>query len=164
MPLPDIYTSPDGDLRREAYRTYIRASLIAAGFKTERAAAIASTVLTIETALFAGKLTPLEASDPRNTYNPMNFARISKKVPELDLNSALASLAITPPESIVLTQSRYLEALSRVLRDQRSFGYQGLCNMGLDTEVRISFAFFVRGAGPIAKPGIGRYLGASAAP
>jgi putative endopeptidase len=116
MPFIDIYQAADGDPRREGYRFFIRDSLKLAGYSQERAEKVSHTVIAIETAMFKGKLTPVEASDPRNKYFPTEFAAFQASVPELDLSAVMSAIGIKNPEKIVMTEPHFLPVLSQVLR------------------------------------------------
>src|SRR5690606_27923748 len=53
-----------------------------------------------------------EEVDPRNSYKPMRFEDLQAEAPELSLRRVLEGLDIAVPETVVLTEPRYLPALS----------------------------------------------------
>ena len=116
LDFPAVFEGADGSSQREGYRTFLRKSLIVAGYDEARAARVADLVLNIETELHKGRLTPTEAANPLNRYNPMPFADLQKQIPELDLPALLDELGIAAPQTVVQTETTFPPVLSQVLK------------------------------------------------
>lgn len=112
----DIYADPDGSPRVEAYLAFLREALVIAGFDQERADRMARLSLNMERELYAAQITPVELVDPRNSYIPTTFAELQAEIPELDLARLTEGLGFPETENLILTEPRYLPALSTMLR------------------------------------------------
>lgn len=115
--LGDVYEEADGGPRIEAYRKFVSDTLQVAGDSEGIATDTAALVIAIERQLHAGQITPVEAVDPRATYNPMAFADLQAQVPELNLTALLGGFGAPLSDTVVLTEPRYLASLSQVLRE-----------------------------------------------
>lgn len=113
-----IYEEEDGSPRIQAYLVFLRDMLKIAGHTPAEATRLADLTLGLERALHAAKITPVEAVDPRNSYNPTPFATLQTEIPELDLARLLKGLGAEIPETLALTEPRYLPALSQMLRNR----------------------------------------------
>lgn len=100
-----------------AYRHFLEEVLKIAGYEPARAAHVAERTLVLEKTLHAAQLTPVEAVDPRNGYQPMRFADLQKQIPEIDLTRLMQDLGAPVPDIIVQTEPRYLPVLSQTLRE-----------------------------------------------
>jgi predicted metalloendopeptidase len=100
-----------------AYRRFLEDVLKIAGYDPARAAHVAERALLLEKTLHAAQLTPVEAVDPRNGYQPMSFADLQKQIPEVDLALLLQNLGAPVPDIVVQTEPRYLPVLSNILRE-----------------------------------------------
>ena len=118
LPADDVYDDAPGSPRIAAYRTYLAQMLEVAGYAPAEAGRIADLAIAIETELHAAKLTPVEAADPRNIYNPLTFADLQAQIPELDLSLYFQETGYPLPERIILTEPRYLPVLSQMLRER----------------------------------------------
>lgn len=113
-----IYEEKDDSPRIQAYLVFLRDILKVAGHTPTEAARLADLTLDLERAFHAAKITPVEAVDPRNSYNPQPFATLQTEIPELDLARLLKGLGAEAPETLALTEPRYLPALSQMLRNR----------------------------------------------
>ncbi|MBN9010294.1 MAG: M13 family metallopeptidase [Rhizobiales bacterium] len=100
-----------------AYRKFLEDVLKIAGYDPARAAHVAERAVLLEKTLHAAQLTPVEAVDPRNGYQPVAFADLQKQIPEIDLTVLMQFLGAPVPDIIVQTEPRYLPVLSGILRD-----------------------------------------------
>ena len=111
----DIYDDPEGSPRVAAYLAYVRDILTLSGYETPRAEAIARQTLALERELHAAKLKPVERVDPRAGYNPQPLAAVQAAIPNLDLSRLARAYGLAPPDIVILTEPRYLPALSKML-------------------------------------------------
>lgn len=111
----DVYREPPDGARITAYRIFLEQVLAASGFDADRARRVAATTIDLERSLADAMITPVEAVDPRNTYNPLPFAEVQARIATLDLARYLAALGASVPDTVVLTEPRYLPALASEL-------------------------------------------------
>ncbi|MDR7030768.1 M13 family metallopeptidase [Rhizobium rosettiformans] len=114
----NLYDAPPGSELDLALRGNLRQVLETAGYDAERAAAVVDMIADLERELHSATLTPVEAMNPANSYQPKSFADIQAEIPTLDLSRMLAAVDVAPPDRIVLTQPRYLAALEKMLKDR----------------------------------------------
>jgi predicted metalloendopeptidase len=114
----DIYNDPDTSPRIAAYKALVHDVLVVAGYDSARATRVADLSLSIERELHAAQVTPVEAVDPRNTYQPMTMADLQAQIPELDLRLIVKGLGAEAPDKIILTEPRYFSALAKMLKDR----------------------------------------------
>lgn len=118
LPQQNLYAEPVGSALDRALRKNLADMLVAAGYEADRATAVAKLVADIDRELHGGLLTPVEASNPANTYQPVTFASLQAEIPELDLTAVLAGLGMQPPEKVVKSEPRYLSVLGKMLRER----------------------------------------------
>lgn len=114
----NLYDAPPGSELDLALRGNLRQVLETAGYDAERAAAVVDMIADLERELHSATLTPVEAMNPANSYQPKSFADLQAEIPTLDLRKMLAAVDVAPPDRIVLTQPRYLAALEKMLKDR----------------------------------------------
>ena len=114
----NLYDTPPGSELDLALRANLRQVLETAGYGAERAAAVVDMIADLERELHSATLTPVEAMNPANSYQPESFADLQAEIPTLDLGKVLAAVDVAPPDRIVLTQPRYLAALEKMLKDR----------------------------------------------
>ncbi|WP_245281461.1 M13 family metallopeptidase [Rhizobium sp. AAP43] len=114
----NLYEEPPGSALDLALRKNLADMLVAAGYEHSRATAVAALVADIDRELHGGMLTPVEAANPANTYQPVPFAALQAEIPELDLTALLAGLGMKPPERVIKSEPRYLPILGKVLRER----------------------------------------------
>lgn len=112
-----LFDGPLDSPQLVAYRKFLESVLIIAGYEPARAAHVAERSVLLEKTLHAAQLTPVEAVDPRNGYQPTSFADLQKQIPEIDLTVLMQFLGAPVPDVIVQTEPRYLPALSAILRE-----------------------------------------------
>lgn len=110
------YTDAASQRIRDLYLGYITRMLQQAGESPEQAAAQAKTILAIETALSAPRLTPLQARDPARTYNIITVAQAQALVPAIDLSELLARLGYPQIDRLQVTDVEGMRALNKVLQ------------------------------------------------
>ncbi|TPP12022.1 M13 family metallopeptidase [Rhizobium glycinendophyticum] len=114
----NLYDVPPGSELDLALRTNLRQVLETAGYDAARATAVVDMIADLERELHSATLTPVEAMNPANSYQPKSFKELQAEIPTLDLGKMLAVTDLEPPETIVLTQPRYLAALEKMLKDR----------------------------------------------
>lgn len=111
----DVFEERDGGPRITGYRTYLIETLQIAGIDAAKAAAMADLSIRIDRTLHAAKLTPAEAGNPSKLYNPRTLAQLRQELPNLDIGAVLAGLQFGRPDRAILSEPRYLPALSKLL-------------------------------------------------
>lgn len=114
----NLYDEAAGSVLDLALRKNLTDMLVAAGYAPPRATAVATLVADIDRELHGGLLTPVEAANPANTYQPVTFAALQAEIPELDLTALLAGLGMKPPERVIKSEPRYLPVLGKMLRER----------------------------------------------
>jgi len=117
--LEDVFEETDGGPRIAGYRTFLIETLKIAGTPEAEAARIADLSISIDRKLHAAKLPPVEAHNPSKAYNPTTLAELQSQIPQLDLQLFLSTLKFPTPDRLILTEPRYLPALSS-LQHERS--------------------------------------------
>ena len=118
LPQQNLYDEPTGSALDLALRKNLADMLIAAGYEAGRATTVSNLVADIDRELHGGLLTPVEATNPANTYQPVPFASLQAEIPELDLTAVLSGLGMKVPETVVKSEPRYLPVLGKVLRER----------------------------------------------
>lgn len=111
----NLYAEPAGSEFDKALRANLAATLVAAEYPKEKAVAVANRVADLERKLHDGKLSPVDAMDPRKTYIPGTFDALQAQIPALDLTRYLSGLGIAKPDTVINTDPLYLPALSKIL-------------------------------------------------
>ena len=110
------YTDAASQRIRDLYVGYITRMLQQAGESPEQAAAQAKTILAMEAALSAPRLSPLQARDPALTYNIMTVAQAQALLPAVDLTELLARLGYPQIDRLQVTDVEGVRALNKVLQ------------------------------------------------
>lgn len=114
----NLYDAPPGSELDLALRANLRQVLETAGYDAAGAAAVVDMIADLERELHSATLTPVEAMNPANSYQPKSFKELQAQIPTLDLSKMLTAVDVAPPDTIVLTQPRYLAALEKMLKDR----------------------------------------------
>lgn len=118
LPQQNLYDEPAGSALDLALRKNLADMLVAAGYEAGRATTVSNLVADIDRELHGGLLTPVEGTNPANTYQPVPFASLQAEIPELDLTAVLAGLGMKPQETVVKSEPRYLPVLGKLLRER----------------------------------------------
>ncbi|VAW47657.1 Peptidase, M13 family, partial [hydrothermal vent metagenome] len=115
LPNRDYYFKDDEKSQniRDKYQQHIANMFTLAGIKQPEAAM--KTVYAIEKDLATGHWTPIQNRDRDKTYNKMNFAEFTSKVPNVNWGAWLTHTMIEQPEQLVVTQPSYLDTLNEVI-------------------------------------------------
>lgn len=114
----NLYDEPPGSELDLALRRNLADLLVAAEYEPVRAKEVADLVADIERELHAGKLTPVEATNPANLYQPVKLADLQKEIPELNLSILLSTFGLSAPETVIKSEPRYLPVLGTLLRER----------------------------------------------
>ncbi|MDH4441960.1 MAG: M13 family metallopeptidase [Rhizobium sp.] len=114
----DLYDAPAGSELDLALRGNLKKVLEAAGYDAARAADVVEKVADLERELHGAMLSPVDAMNPANSYQPKPFKDIQAEIPALDLTRMLAEVDVAAPETLVQTEPRYLAVLAKVLKDR----------------------------------------------
>ncbi|MBC2775200.1 M13 family metallopeptidase [Rhizobium sp. AQ_MP] len=114
----NLYDAPSGSELDLALRANLRQVLETAGYDEARAVAVVDMIADLERELHSASLTPVEAMNPANSYQPKSLNELQAEIPSLDFGRMLAAVDVSPPETIVLTQPRYLSALEKMLKNR----------------------------------------------
>ncbi len=113
----DSYLNEKNTAKRTAYMVYITDLLQLIGVSADNAKTQAETILAMEIKLANGLLTPVESSDPNTVYNKMPLADLQKMLPDFDLSSFFAELNISSPKTVIVTDTKYIQTLSRLFQE-----------------------------------------------
>lgn len=114
----NLYGEPAGSELDRALRGNLKKVLQTAGYEVSRAAVVVDTVADIERQLHGAMLSPVDAMNPANSYQPKPFTAIQAEVPALDLTKMLAAVDVAVPQTLVQTQPRYLAAVTKILSER----------------------------------------------
>lgn len=117
LPDRDYYVSDDADSKekREKYVAHVARMLQKLGYNSKEANAQAQKVLALETAMAQPRLDRVERRDRRKTYNPMTISQLQKISPSIDWGTYLKGVGIGTPDTIVISQPKYMTAMSSLL-------------------------------------------------
>ncbi|GAB2764053.1 M13 family metallopeptidase [Actinomadura fibrosa] len=120
LPDRDYYVADDADSKekREKYVAHITRMLQYLGNSEEEAASTAKKILAFETKMAQPRLDKVERRDARKTYNPMTVAELQKKVPAVKWNEFFSEIGAGKPDTIIVSQPKYMEALQGILANQ----------------------------------------------
>jgi len=114
----DVYRSPDGSQRREAYRKYVHDTLKVAGYGDAEAERVTKVVLDIETELDKAQLSPADKRDFNRLNNPMTLAEAQALLPQVDAAAYIKDVGLPVPENVVTLEPDYFKAVSKMLEDR----------------------------------------------
>ena len=114
LPDRDYYfkDDPKSAELRKAYVAHVAKMFELLGDKPADAAAQASTVLHIETALAKGQMTQVERRDPPKLYHKMTLAELEKLSPEFQWNTYFAKVGAGPLTSLNVVTPEYFRTLN----------------------------------------------------
>ena len=118
LPNRDYYFNTDARTRgiRQQYVAHVARTLRLLGADSATAAARAARVMALETTL-AGASRKLEAlRDPYANYHKMSVGQLNRLTPGLDWAAWLRGLGLGAPDSVVVGQPEFYQAVSRALR------------------------------------------------
>lgn len=100
------------------YGQMSQALLVMAGKTEEEAEEIVSQALAFDESLAAYNRTAQESSDTTASYNPQPLAELDGQVENFDLTALLGALMEDVPETVVVTDPIYFEALDELVNDE----------------------------------------------
>jgi putative endopeptidase len=121
LPDRDYYTSEDADSKekRAKYEQHVARMLKYIGYNTNAAEA-AKRIVALETAMAEPMLDRVALRDDRVTYNPMTLAELKALNSAINWEAYFTAIGITKPESIVVSQPKYMTALDKILKTETS--------------------------------------------
>ncbi|WP_121061070.1 M13 family metallopeptidase [Chachezhania antarctica] len=117
LSLGSVYQMPGESAAKQAYRQYVEDLLILTGVTGDEAGPMSEMIVSLETILQSGELSPVEYADPRNRNNPTDWADFQALVPEMDMSLYLEGQGQPVPDMIILFQPNYYPKLSQVLQE-----------------------------------------------
>ena len=114
LPDRDYYFKPDFKDKLAAYKVHVGKMLALLGNAAPKAAAAATDVLAIETALATLTKTATERRDVQARYNPTDLKGLANRVKSVDWKAYWKVLAVTPSDKIVLGTPRLFAALDEL--------------------------------------------------
>ena len=100
------------------YGQMSQALLVMAGKTEEEAEEIVSQALAFDESLAAYNRTAQESSDTTASYNPQPLAELDEQVENFDLTALLGALMEEVPETVIVTDPIYFEALDELVNDE----------------------------------------------
>ncbi len=118
LPDRDYYLQDDARFKqaREAYLGYLTTLFTLAGEKD--AAALAQSVLTLETAIAKDQWTKVDNRDPVKTYNKMTRAQLAALTKSFNWNLYLEGADLNKVKSLNLAQPSYAQGLTKLIESQ----------------------------------------------
>lgn len=115
LPDRDYYTKDDAKAKKiqQAYIKHIGNMLQLAGIKNPQKTA--QKVYDLEKDLAQNQWTRVENRDSEKTYNKMSFDEFSKNMSSVDWDAWLSNSMIDKPQSIVVNQPTYFQALNKII-------------------------------------------------
>jgi putative endopeptidase len=120
LPSRDFYLSDDARMKstREKYVVHMRKVLELSGESPKAAAADASAVLRIETALARQAMDVVKRRDPKNVYNVRTLAQVRAAAPSFDWKTYLAGVGAPPSKHLIVSSTEFLTELEQVVRKE----------------------------------------------
>ncbi len=120
LPNRDYYTDQGERQRkiREQYIDHMTKMFKLAGDSPEEAAAEAKNVMTIETALAEGSLSPTDLREPANRYHIMTVAELEKAAPDFGWSTYFSKIGTRPFDSLNVGQPAFVQALNKTINGQ----------------------------------------------
>ena len=117
LPDRDYYTKDDEKSRqtRDEYAKHVTRMFELLGDSSDRAAAEAKTVLTIETKLAENSVTRVQRRDPEANYHPMNRTELSALTPHLDWRNYFDVVGLPTIDKINVGQPDFFKAADKML-------------------------------------------------
>jgi putative endopeptidase len=118
LPDRDYYLKTDAKSKelREKYVAHVARMFQLMGDNADDAKAHADTVMSMETALAKGSMTPVELRDPKKQFHPANERRLQALTPAFDWKPYLAGLGVTSNDRYNVSQPRFFQTLDFQLR------------------------------------------------
>ncbi len=119
LPDRDYYVKTDADSKktRASYRAHVARMFALAGEPEKRAAAAAKSVLDFETKLAVASMDRVERRDSEKTYNRRNAEELARLTPNFSWPAYFRAVGIPAPAAVNVGQPKYLEAVSRLMRE-----------------------------------------------
>lgn len=115
LPDRDYYLAEGFATQREAYRAHVTRMLTLLGDSAEDAAAGASTILELETALARASRTRTDLRDPVANNNPEPVTAVAGRLPALELPVFLGALGLADRKEVNLGQPDFFAGLDSLL-------------------------------------------------
>lgn len=122
----DQYRDPASQKIRDAYVAYITRMHQQLGDAPEVAAAKARTILALETALAAKRLTPLQLYEPALIYNLLSVDEAQALMPAFDLRAMATAAGLTLPARVQVYDINAAKATQQLLSSQPAQDVQTL--------------------------------------
>ncbi len=116
LPNNEYYTKDDEKSKelRAQYERHVAIMLLLHGSSPAEAAAGASTVLRVETALAKASKTPVELRDPEGNYHRLPAAELEKMAGGFDWKAYFAALGLPDPGPIDVCQTDFFAAVGKM--------------------------------------------------
>lgn len=115
MPTKDYYTDPRYASVFDAYRAYIASTFGLIGADQELAKARAEQVASLESALAAATLSPVQERDPANQYKLVTVAQADAVTPHFEWGAYLKAQGAPSDRSFSLAETEFFTAFDRLL-------------------------------------------------
>lgn len=115
MPAKDYYTDPKYGAVFDAYRSYITSTFGLIGADQELAKARAERVVSLESALAAAALSPVQQRDPANQYKLVNVEQADMVTPHFEWGAYLKALGAPDNRAFSLAETEFFTTFDRLL-------------------------------------------------
>lgn len=116
LPYEPLYAKPPGSPLDQALRANLRDVLLAAGYSQGEAERQSNLAADLERELHAGQMTPVERTDPRNSYIPTTTDGMRKELRELDIADIASGTGIALSGTLIKHEPHYFRDLSAILK------------------------------------------------
>jgi len=120
MSLPNkfYYLSPDSAMQkiRNKYVAYLKNIFGQMHENAEQASKDAQSVMTIETELSKGSMSPIEERDVHATYNKMTYAQFTATAPLVEWKTCLDSVGLHNVDTVIVNMPHFFVQLNSVLQ------------------------------------------------
>ncbi|MGH3725634.1 MAG: M13 family metallopeptidase [Mycobacterium sp.] len=115
MPAKDYYTDPKYATVFDAYRSYITSTFALIGADPEAAKARAAQVASLESALAAATLSPVQQRDPANQYKLVNVEQADMVTPHFEWSAYLKAQGAPDNRPFSLAETEFFTTFDRLL-------------------------------------------------
>ena len=119
LPNRDYYLKTD-DKSKEIlakYRTHVQKMFVLEGESETQAAADASTVIELETAMAQAQMDNVKRRDPKNVNNKMTLAQVRELTPSIDWNAYLKAVKAPASDHYIVTSPDFFRAEEKLLAE-----------------------------------------------
>lgn len=118
LPNKDYYldSSKMMEVIREKYLDYVKNIFMQMNESEEQANKDAHSVMTIETELAQGSMSPIEERDVHATYNKMTYSKFTSMAPDVAWKTCFDSVGLSNVDTVIVNTPRFFPKLDSVIK------------------------------------------------